>query len=101
LLSELESAPSADSSQLPRLRALVDAYEAAWDVWVRKIPPDTSRLARIGAWVREDGRADYCLIRWPLDRRSLLSRAAAAAQPGPISTPVQLPAKNAGDDTLR
>ena len=95
LLSELESAPGADPTQLPRVRALVDAYEAAWDVWVRKIPPDTKRLARIGAWVREDGRADYCLIRWPPDRRSLLSRAAAAAQPGPISTPVQLPSKNA------
>src|ERR1700733_1243730 len=71
LLSDLDSAPNADPSQLRRIRALVDAYEAAWDVWVRKIPPDTSRLARIGAWIREDGRADYCLIRWPLDRRSL------------------------------
>jgi nucleoside phosphorylase len=95
LLSDSDSAPNADPSQLRRLRALVDAYEAAWDVWVRKIPPDTSRLARIGAWIREDGRADYCLIRWPLDRRSLLSRAAAAAEADPTSTTGQLPAKDA------
>jgi len=38
LLSDLDSAPNADPSQLRRVRALVDAYEAAWDVWVRKIP---------------------------------------------------------------
>jgi hypothetical protein len=81
LISDLESAPTADSTQLPRERALVDAYEAAWEPWVKKTAPDMKRLARIKLWVRDDGRADYCLIRWPEERRTLLSQAAAAAQP--------------------
>jgi len=92
LLANLESSPSADLTQLTRVRALVDAYEAAWDTWVRKRPDDTERLTRIGAWVRDDGRTDYCLIRWPLDRRPLLSRAAAAAQSQTVST--QVPGKD-------
>jgi hypothetical protein len=94
IVAELESRPTAELDQLRRVRALVDAYEVAWDVWVKQMPPDAASLRRIGAWVREDGRADYCLIRWPVDRRPLLSRAAAAAQMEGVATrPVQLPAK--------